>query len=158
MSLQPNPDAIKFTTPLTDADDPAEVLDPLATTPLTEVEPAVPDVAEMGADGQPVSPGAAVSPAPVPERVSSRDGQSSTVYVTAHGPGAIDTEGVSNLLAGSDLGGAVKSHVYGSDFVTLVVEVDGAVDEQAYDLVIGKTRVALGPDWTVVATVDASEG
>jgi hypothetical protein len=156
MSLQPNPDAIKFTTPLTEADDPAVVLDPLATTPLTEVEPAVPDVAEMGAVGQPVSPGAAVTPAPVPERVSSR--QSSTVYVTAHGPGAIDTEGVSNLLAGSDLGGVVKSHAYGSDFVTLVVEVDGAVDEQAYDLVIGKTGVALGPDWTVVATVDASEG
>jgi hypothetical protein len=51
----------------------------------------------------------------------------------------------------------VKSHAYGSDFVTLVVEVVGVVDEAAYDLVLGKTGVALGPHWNVVATVDSAE-
>lgn len=81
---------------------------------------------------------------------------SSNVYVTAYGPEQVDTEAISGLLAESDLGGVVRSHAYGSNFVTLVIEVGTAADDVAYDTVIGKVGVALGPHWSVKANVDAS--
>jgi putative heme iron utilization protein len=80
--------------------------------------------------------------------------ESFTAYVTARGPEGIDNEGVSNLLAESDLGGVVKSHSFASSAVTLVVEVCSPSREAAYELVIGRMGVALGPDWTVEADVD----
>jgi hypothetical protein len=77
-----------------------------------------------------------------------------TVYVTARGPDNVDTEAVSNLVAESDLGGVVKSHAFGPGIVTLVVDVESLAKEAAYELVIGRTGVALGPDWTVQADVE----
>ena len=86
------------------------------------------------------------------------ENDSCTVYVTARGPESIDTEGVSSLLAESDLGGVVESHAFGPGIVTLVVKVSSLSREAADELVIGRTGVALGPDWTVEAGVETPEG
>ena len=86
--------------------------------------------------------------------VACMENDSCTVYVTARGPDNADTEAVSNLVAESDLGGVVKSHAFGPGIVTLVVEVNSLAKEAAYELVIGRMGVALGPDWTVEADVE----
>ena len=82
------------------------------------------------------------------------ENDSCTVYVTARGPDNVDTEAVSNVVAESDLGGVVTSHAFGPGIVTLVVEVNSLAKEAAYELVIGRMGVALGPDWTVEADVE----
>ena len=82
------------------------------------------------------------------------ENDSCTVYVTARGPDNVDTEAVSNLVAESDLGGVVKSHAFGPGIVTLVVDVHSLAREAAFELIIGRVGVALGPDWTVEADVE----